>query len=159
MDPALPIVGLWGLAPSSPDKIMRLDLAQIRQAQLALHEMAHWLQTCPDVSVPEAFHGLMHRTERLFSLEQQLMEAYDFPSRQAHLEQHARVLRGLHCVHGAVLKGECEQGRHAGGSLLMDWLSLHHDTIDAVLAVWIDYCQSGLIDPSDPLKRCGVTAH
>lgn len=139
--------------------IMRPELAQIRQAQQALHETARWLQTCPDISVPDAFHGLMHRAERLFSLEQQLMEAYDFPSRQAHLEQHARVLRGLHCVHGAVLRGESEQGRHAGGSLLMDWLSLHHDTIDAVLAVWIDYCHSGLVDPSAPAQRQTVTAH
>ena len=138
---------------------MRPELVQIRQAQQSLHEMSHWLQTCPEVSVPDAFHRLMHSAERLFWLEQQLMEAYDFPSRQTHLEQHARVLAGLHCVHSAVLKGESEQGRHAGCSLLMDWLSLHHDTIDAVLAVWVDYCSSGLIDPADWHQRQTIKAH
>jgi hemerythrin len=138
---------------------MRPQLAQIRQAQQSLRNMAHGLQTCPEADVPDAFHRLIQSAERLFWLEQQLMEAYDFPSRQTHLELHARVLRGLHCVHCAVLNGECEQGRHTGSSLLMDWLSLHNDTVDAVLAIWVDYCDCGLIDPSDPRHRKGITAH
>ncbi len=138
---------------------MRPELAQIRQAQQSVAEKAHWLQTCPEASVPDAYHGLMHSAEHLFWLEQQLMEGCEFPLRQTHLEQHARVLRGLHCVHGAVLKGDCEQGRRAGGSLLMDWLTLHHDTIDAVLAIWLDCCDCGRMDTSDPQGGQTVTAH
>lgn len=138
---------------------MRPELAQIRQAQQSLCQLSHWLQTCPEGSVPEAFHSLMHCAEHLFGLEQLLMEAYAFPSRQTHLEQHARVLRGLHCVHGAVLRGECEQGRRAGGTLLMDWMALHADTADAVLNVWIDYCHCGLIDPTDSHQARTITAH
>lgn len=138
---------------------MRPELSQIRQAQQSLREMAEWLQACPEVNVPDAFHRLIHSTEHLFWLEQQLMEAYQFPSRQTHLEQHARVLRSLHCVHGAVLNGELEQGRRVGGSLLMDWLSLRHETVDAVLNVWVDYCNCGLIDPADPNYRRAITAH
>lgn len=160
MDLAPPIVGLSDCFPAFfLSTTMRTQLAQIRQAQQSLCHLAHWLQTCPDDCVPDAYHRLMSNTEQLFSLEQQLMEACDFPARQAHLEQHARVLRGLHCVHGAVLKGESGQGRRTGGSLLMDWLSLHHDTIDAALAVWVEYCHSGLIDPRDPTHGWTITAH
>lgn len=138
---------------------MRYALTQISQAQQSLRQMAHRLQTCPDASVPDAYHGLMRSAEQLFKLEQQLMEACDFPLRQTHLEQHARVLRGLHCVHSAVLRGESDEGRRAGGSLLLDWLALHHDTVDAVLSVWVEYCDSGLPDPADPHQRRKITAH
>jgi hemerythrin len=138
---------------------MRTELVPIRQAQQSLHEKAEWLKTCPDVSVPDAFHGVIHCAEHLFQLQQQLMEAYEFPSRQTHLEQHARVLRGLHYVHGAVLRGESERGRHAGGSLLLEWLSLHNETVDAVLTIWVDYCHCGLIDPANPDQTRSITAH
>ena len=126
------------------------ELVHIGQAQQSLHDMANWLKSCPNVSVPDAFHSVIKCAEHLFRLEQQLMEAYQFPSRQTHLEQHARVLRGLHCVYGAVLRGECEKGRYAGASLLLEWLSLHNDTADAVLTIWVDYCLCGLIDPANP---------
>ena len=148
-----------GPLPLLASTIMRPELAQIRQVQQSLRQMSHWLQTCPEDNVPDAYHGLMRCAEHLFWLEQQLMETYDFPSRQTHLEQHARVLRGLHCVHGAVLRGESDQGRRAGGSLLMDWMALHADTVDAVLDVWVDYCKCGLIDPADPNLRQTITAH
>lgn len=138
---------------------MSSELAQISEAQESLCQTAHWLQSCPDEAVPDAYHGVMRSAERLFRLEQQLMEAYDFPSRLTHLEQHARVLRGLHCVHQSVLSGECREGRHAGGALLMDWLALHRDTVDAVLAVWVHYCECVWTDPSDPGRRRSITAH
>lgn len=160
MEPTRPIVSHWDLyRPCAITSIMRPELNDIRQAQQSLHEKAAWLKTCPDVNVPDAFHSVMHCAEHLFSLEQQLMEAYAFPSRQTHLEQHARVLRALHYVHGAVLRGESEQGRHAGGSLLLEWLSLHSDTIDAVLMIWVNYCHCGLIDPTNPHQSSTIKAH
>jgi hemerythrin len=134
------------------------ELMHISQAQESLRQQADWLKTCPEECVPDAYHGLMRCAEQLFQLEQTLMEAYDFPSRRTHLELHARVLHGLHCVHGAVLNGECSQGRHTGGSLLLDWLALHQDTVDAVLAVWIDYCKQGPRDPSAPGQQGQIKA-
>jgi hemerythrin len=101
----------------------------------------------------------MQTIEHLFWLEQELMEAYDFPSRQSHLEQHARVLRGLHCAHSAVLRGDTAHGRHAGGKLLLDWLALHRDTIHAVLSVWVSYCDEGLLDHRAPVQRLTINAH
>lgn len=134
-------------------------LARIHATRHELHRIARCLQRCPDCDVPEAYHTLLKTAERLFGAEQQLMEDYDFPARQTHLEQHARVLRGLHCVHAAVLLGATDQGRHIGGKLLMEWLRLHQDTIDAAFAVWASYCDSGLINPHSPDACRSITAH
>ena len=120
---------------------------------------SNWLQHCHDINVPDAYHAVMRTAEHLFWLEQELMESYDFPSRQSHLEQHARVLRGLHCAHGAVLRGNAAHGRHAGGQLLLDWLALHRETMHAVLSIWISYCDHGLVDHQGPVQTQVVNAH
>ncbi|CAM8664734.1 cation-binding hemerythrin HHE family protein [Oxalobacteraceae bacterium] len=135
------------------------QLTQISEAEQSLHEMVDRLQQCPDINVPDAYHAVMRTTEHLFWLEQELMEAYDFPSRQTHLEQHARVLRGLHCAHSAVLRGSAEHGRHAGGKLLLEWLALHRDTMHAVLTIWVSYCESGLVDNKNRPQRPVINAH
>ncbi len=103
--------------------------------------------------------ALLKAAEQLFGLEQQLMEDYAFPVRQTHLEQHARVLRALHCAHVSVLSGATEPARHIGGQLLPNWLHLHHDTIDAAFVLWTEYCDHGLINPHDPSGERGLTAH
>lgn len=138
---------------------MAPELSQIKEAQHSLRRTTHWLQTCPDDHVPDAYLDVVRAAERMFGLEQQLMERYEFPIRQLHLEQHARVLRGLHCVHCAVMDGASDRGRRAGGQLLMDWLHLHNDTLDAAFGLWIDYCQHGLVDPQDPCSSGRITAH
>lgn len=135
------------------------QLAQISEAEQSLHDMVKWLQHCHDINVPDAYHAVMRTAEHLFWLEQELMESYDFPSRQSHLEQHARVLRGLHCAHGAVLRGNAAHGRHAGGQLLLDWLALHRETMHAVLSIWISYCDHGLVDHQGPVQTQVVNAH
>jgi hemerythrin len=140
-------------------KTMCEQLAQISEAEQSLHEMVDRLQQCADINVPDAYHAVMRTTEHLFWLEQELMETYDFPSRQIHLEQHARVLRGLHCAHSAVLRGSAEHGRHAGGKLLLDWLAVHRDTMDAVLTIWVSYCESGLVDNKSRPQMPTVNAH
>lgn len=121
--------------------------------------MVRCLQTCPDNEVPDVYHELLKTAEKLFGAEQQLMEHYAFPVRQTHLEQHARVLRSLHCVHAAVMRGAADQGRYIGGNLLMDWLCLHQETIDAAFMLWVEYCDHGLIDPRSPQWQNTLTAH
>lgn len=138
---------------------MTPELCRIKEAQHALHRMARRLQTCPERNVPDAYLDVLRATEHMFDLEQQLMESYAFPVRQLHLEQHARVLRGLHCLHPEVMQGACERARHAGGRLLMDWLHVHNDTLDAVFGVWVDYCQSGQLDPHAVPAAETVTAN
>lgn len=126
---------------------MREEFHRIHAARHELHRRAHCLQTCTDQDVPITYHELLKTLEQMFGAEQRLMEKYAFPVRQSHLEQHARVLRGLHCVHAAVLRGATDQGRQVGGHLLIDWLQLHQHTVDATLMIWADYCDCGLIDP------------
>lgn len=148
----------FAVFPSDPPA-MPPELAEIREKQNALRQHTQWLLCCPDDHVPDAYLEVLRTTEQMFCLEQELMESFGFPVRQLHLEQHARVLQGLHCVHGEVLQGAADRGRHAGAHLLMEWLHLHRDTLDAVFDVWIDCCQNGLIDP-DHLPAAGkVTAH
>ncbi len=128
----------------------------IHSALQELHCRAHRLQNCADDDVADAYHSLLKTVEQMFGAEQRLMEKYAFPVRQSHLEQHARVLRGLHCVHAAVLRGATEQGRQIGGYLLMNWLQLHQQTTDTPLMIWADYCDLGLIDAGNP--SCGGSA-
>lgn len=132
---------------------MPTEFAEIRETQRALRQHSQWLLSCPDDHVPDVYLEVIRATERMFCLEQELMESFAFPVRQLHLEQHARVLQGLHCVHGEVMRGAADRGRLAGGRLLMDWLHLHRDTLDASFDIWVDYCRSGLIDPYDPGSR------
>ncbi len=132
---------------------------RIGSAREDLQQKACCLQTCTDGDVPEAYFALLRATEQLFGLEQQLMEEYAFPARQTHLEQHARVLRALHCAHVSVLSGATERGRHVGGQLLPDWLRLHQDTVDAAFALWTEYCDHGLINPHDSKGHQDITAY
>ncbi len=138
---------------------MCTNFQRICSARDELQQKACCLQACADVDVPAAYHALLKAAEQLFGLEQQLMEDYAFPVRQAHLEQHARVLRALHCAHASVLSGATESARHIGGHLLPDWLHLHHDTIDAAFVLWAEYCDHGLIDPHDPKLNDIPMAH
>lgn len=133
--------------------------AQLHSTRQRLRDVARCLQSCADHDVPETYHTLLKTAEQLFGTEQQLMEDYDFPARQTHLEQHARVLRGLHRVHAAVLLGAIDQARDIGGRLLMDWLKLHEDTVDAAFTVWANYCDYGLIELSKPPSHYAITAH
>ncbi len=138
---------------------MRPELSQLKEAQHTLRQMTRWLQTCPAHAVPDAYLEVLRATEHMFGLEQQLMELFAFPVRQLHLEQHARVLQGLHCVHAQVMRGAADQGRHAGSRLLIDWLHLHNDTLDAAFDIWVDYCLSGLADVRDSSRHELANAH
>lgn len=132
---------------------------QVRQAQQALNHSVRRLRACTENHVTEAYHEVLRTAEHLFWLEQILMEEYHFPAKQSHLEQHARVLHGLHCVHCAVMHGDTAQGRHAGGELLTQWMRLHQDTIDAAFQLWMDYCDCGLVDPRGTQASPPFTAH
>lgn len=142
--------------------IMHTDFQQLQSIRAELRFNAHCLQLFLDDEVPGQYQALLETAEQLFKAEQQLMENYDFPVCQSHLEQHARVLRGLHRTHATVLHGGRDQGRHVGGELLLDWLYLHEQTLDAALTIWVTYCDHGLIRPDIRSRQAagpGSTAH
>ena len=135
---------------------MHSELSQIHAAHRSLRQLARCLRECREQDVAQAYMDVLRATEHAFHAEHRLMEAFDFPARQCHLEQHARVLRALHCLHPAVMHGAHHPGRHTGGQLLMDWFHLHNTTLDAALAVWVSHCEQALSgkpgSPSDWYK-------
>lgn len=125
---------------------MRQEFSRIRDAHRSLRHATHWLRICPEFDVSDAYVGVMKAAEHSFALEHALMDRLNFPAMRCHLEQHARVLRALHCLHPSVVDGATGTGRHVGGQLLVDWFQLHHDTLDAAVFVWASYCAENRFD-------------
>lgn len=63
------------------------------------------------------------------------MEEIDYLALKSHREQHARVLGAMHQIHSKVMQGDVSLGRHVVDDLLPQWLALHIDTMDNVLAI------------------------
>ena len=107
----------------------------------ALMQLASQLDHCHDFEVPGIYRTLLAVLEQTFGQEQRLMEEFQFPAIQCHLEQHARVLAALHYLHPSVMEGDYASARRAGGKLLPEWFQLHMATQDAALGVWVACCQ------------------
>ena len=125
---------------------MRQELSRIHDAHRSLRHAAHWLRICPEFDVSDAYVAVMKAAEHSFALEHAIMDRLRFPATRCHLEQHARVLRALHCLHPAVMDGATRTGRHVAGQLLIDWFRLHHETLDAAVLVWASCCGDSLME-------------
>ena len=121
---------------------MQAVLNALSQRCTQLRQQARYLALCADAEVPQVFKELLDSLEQLFSFEHSLMEQHQFPASRCHVEQHARVLRGLHRTHALVMCGACHKGRYVGEHLLMHWFELHHETLDACLAAWLECLKS-----------------
>lgn len=108
---------------------------------------------CSDASVTELYRVILTELEHVFTHEQVLMEQSDFPAIQCHLEQHARALRALHRLHPAVMCGDHARARVVGGELLADWLSLHIETQDTALVLWITHTQPSAMAQLNEMQR------
>ncbi|MES2150955.1 MAG: hemerythrin domain-containing protein [Pseudomonadota bacterium] len=86
-----------------------------------------------DADFADAYTALVQAVERDFREEEVMMEAMAFPALHAHLEQHARVLAGLHHADPFVQDGDPALGREAL-ALLPQWFALHHASMDRQLA-------------------------
>jgi hemerythrin len=122
---------------------MQAALKALNQRCTQLRQQAQHLALCPDTEVPLVFKDLLDSLEQLFAVEHSLMEQHHFPASRCHIEQHARVLGGLHRTHSQVMCGASHKGRHVGAHLLMHWFELHNQTLDACLAAWLECLQSG----------------
>ncbi len=131
---------------------MRQEFSRIHDAHRSLRHAAHWLRVCPEYDVSDAYVNVMKAAESSFALEQALMDQLEFPATRDHLEQHARVLRALHCMHPAVLDGATATGRRIGGQLLIDWFRLHNQTLDTAVFVWASCCGQSLMEELQ--RRC-----
>ena len=124
---------------------MRQEFSRIRDAHRSLRHAAHWLRICPEYEVSAAYIAVMKAAEHSFALEHALMDSMEFPATRVHLEQHARVLRALHCMYPAVIDGAARTGRRVGGQLLIEWFRLHNETLDAAVFVWASCCNPSLM--------------
>lgn len=125
---------------------MRHEFSRISDAHRSLRHVAHWLRICPNCDVCKAYLAVIKAAEHSFALEHSLMDQFGFPAMHSHLEQHARVLRALHCLHPAVMDGAIETGRRVGGELLTDWFALHNETLDTAVFAWASCCSGSLMD-------------
>jgi len=125
---------------------MRTDLKKLDDHYSRIFCCSAQLLHCSDASVPALYRSLLTELERLFAHEQALMERAGFPAIQCHLEQHARALRALHRLHPSVMQGDYAKARVTGGQLLADWLSLHIETQDTVLSMWITEREASTVE-------------
>lgn len=92
------------------------------------------LSLVPDAEFGKGYIDMVRKVEYTFRTEEQWMEECDYPGLAAHLEQHARVLGGLHHVHGMIMHGDLCTGRRVVDELLPQWLAFHFSTMDTALA-------------------------
>jgi hemerythrin len=88
------------------------------------------------------YEAFVSQLELAFRKEEQWMDDIDFPAFRAHQEQHARVLGGLHAIHGRVRGGDIKLGREVVEKLLPQWFAFHISTMDEALALAMQLAQS-----------------
>ena len=91
------------------------------------------LPALPSPDFSSAFNECVRAIERDFRAEEMLMEEFGLPMPPVHLEQHARMLAGLHHAAAALDEGDARPARYAV-ALLGDWLPVHIGTMDRALA-------------------------
>jgi hemerythrin-like metal-binding protein len=92
------------------------------------------LSSAQDDDFSSIFNRFVAQVEQAFRMEEQWMEEIEFPAFRLHQEQHARLLSGLHHVHGCVMAGDIETGRNVADNLMPQWLAFHTSTLDVALA-------------------------
>lgn len=113
-----------------------LGVESLDRSHRKLMEAFAALQDMPDDTFICSYPRLVADIENDFRHEERTMEMLDIPSLQAHLEQHARVLSALHHAASSLMQGDVATGRKAV-MLLMEWFSVHMDTMDRQLAMAI----------------------
>ncbi len=109
---------------------MVLGIPLFDEAHAALAEQINLLLNGPDEAFAAHLAGLVECLEVDFRLEEQLMEAIDYPAVRSHREQHARVLATLH----ALAPGDIANGRKVA-ALILPWFQVHLATADTTLAI------------------------
>ncbi|MBV7534903.1 hemerythrin family protein [Duganella sp. sic0402] len=109
---------------------MVLGIPLFDEAHAALAEQINVLLEGPDEEFEENLAALIECLEDDFRVEEQLMEAIDYPATRSHREQHARVLATLH----GLAPGDIDAGRKVA-ALILPWFQVHLATADTALAI------------------------
>ena len=113
---------------------MSLGMPSMDQAHHDFLEELARLARVPDIEFANSYAALIADVERDFHAEQLMMDEINFPASNSHVEQHARILSGLHHANSRVMRGEIAAGREAV-RLLPHWFAFHLATMDTALAI------------------------
>ena len=94
------------------------------------------LLTAPDDALPAALEAFAAHAEAHFAQEDGWMVAEDFPARDCHIDEHAKVLASVNEVREMVAGGEREIVRELAVAL-KDWFPSHADYMDSALSTWM----------------------
>ncbi|MDP9650685.1 bacteriohemerythrin [Paraburkholderia caledonica] len=86
--------------------------------------------------IPSLMEDLHRHIEEHFGLEHQLMERFDFPARECHVEEHDKVLASVREVRTLVATGNTEIAVELAVALA-NWFPGHSDYMDSALAAWV----------------------
>jgi len=109
---------------------MVLGIPLFDEAHEALAEQINVLLNGPDQDFEDNLAALVECLEDDFRVEEQLMDAIDYPATRSHREQHARVLATLH----SLTPGDIGAGRKVA-ALILPWFQVHLATADTALAI------------------------
>lgn len=127
---------------------MVLGIPLFDEAHAALAEQIQLLLNGPDHEFDAHLAGLVECLEVDFRLEEQLMEAIDYPATRSHREQHARVLATLH----GLAPGDIANGRKVA-ALILPWFQVHLATADTALAVALQIAGRAQAASANPARR------
>ena len=94
------------------------------------------VQKAGDAELPAALDALAAHCERHFEEENRWMRETDFPPRDCHIDEHARVMESVQAVKKRVAEGDLANGRRLADALA-DWFPGHADYLDSALSHWM----------------------
>ena len=89
-----------------------------------------------DAQLPAALDAFAAHAQAHFDEEDTWMRASNFPPRDCHIDEHAKVMASVREVQELVGKGEVAIARELAQAL-MDWFPGHADYMDSALATWL----------------------
>ncbi len=94
------------------------------------------LLTVPDEDLSRALEAFAHHAREHFGQEDAWMSQQDFPARECHVDEHAKVLASVGEVQQLLALGETSIVRELAQAL-MHWFPAHADHMDSALAGWL----------------------
>jgi hemerythrin len=99
------------------------------------------LQTCADGDVANALQAVHKHCQSHFDEEQRWMEETSFPSRDCHIDEHAKVMKSLNEVVALFQSGGPGPNNigiaRSLAAALADWFPGHADYLDSALSHWM----------------------
>lgn len=94
------------------------------------------LLTCPDEALVDALDAFAEHAQAHFEQEDRLMDETDFPPRECHQDEHAKVMDSVRDVQHLLAAGNTEVVRGLARAL-QEWFPAHADYLDSALAKWM----------------------